>query len=70
MVEVIGKQCELVEADLQLLRDDHAIRESELVVGFRDEVRDQMRNVREEVERLGRVVGEVASSKSCTDSVV
>jgi hypothetical protein len=57
LVEVIGEQCELVEADLQLLRDGHAISESERDVKFKDRVRNEMRSVKEEVERLGSVVG-------------
>jgi hypothetical protein len=57
MVEVIGQQCELIEADLQLLEDGHAISESERDIEFKDRVRNVMRSVREDVERLGSVVG-------------
>jgi hypothetical protein len=57
MVGVVGQQCELVEADLQLLRDGHAISESERDVEFKDRVRNEMLSVKEEVERLGSVVG-------------
>jgi hypothetical protein len=42
---------------LQLLRDGHAISESERDVKFKDRVRNEMRSVKEEVERLGSVVG-------------
>jgi hypothetical protein len=42
---------------LQLLRDGHAISESERDVEFKDRVRNEMLSVKEEVERLGSVVG-------------
>jgi hypothetical protein len=57
MVDAIEEQGELVEADLQLLRNGHAILENEKDVGFKDKVRTEMRRVKAEVERLGRVVG-------------
>ncbi|KAF2026367.1 hypothetical protein EK21DRAFT_115930 [Setomelanomma holmii] len=56
MIEVMDEQGERVKADLQLLRDGNAISESERDVGFKKRVSEEMRSVKEEVARLGRVV--------------
>jgi hypothetical protein len=57
MVEAVEEQGKLVQADLQLLRNGHTILENEKDVGFKNKIKAEMRSVKEEVERLGRVVG-------------
>jgi hypothetical protein len=56
-IEIVKEQGELVEADLQLLRDGNAISESERDVGFKRRVCEEIQSVKDEVARLGRVVG-------------
>lgn len=59
-MKVIDGQGELVEADLQLLRDGNTITESERdveFIEFKRRVTQEVRTVKQEVERLGRVFG-------------
>ncbi|KAH7071874.1 hypothetical protein BKA63DRAFT_492539 [Paraphoma chrysanthemicola] len=56
MVEVVNEQVELIANDLQVLRDGNAISENERDVGFKRRVCEEMRSVREEIARLGRLV--------------
>jgi hypothetical protein len=60
LIEVVSEQVELVEADLQLLRDGNAILESERDLGFKKRVGAEVERAKREVERLGRVVGDGA----------
>ncbi|KAH7406760.1 hypothetical protein DE146DRAFT_404176 [Phaeosphaeria sp. MPI-PUGE-AT-0046c] len=56
MMEVVSVQVELVEADMQLLRDGNAILESERDLDFKRRVEEELVFVDTEVERLGRIV--------------
>ncbi|CAO2651427.1 Nn.00g039970.m01.CDS01 [Neocucurbitaria sp. VM-36] len=57
--EIVQEQLEFVEADLQILRDENVVLESERNPEFRRRVRAEMERVKGEVERLGRVVAHV-----------
>jgi hypothetical protein len=55
---IVDDQIKLVEADLQLLRDSNAVSENKRDVGLQRTVNEEMRSIKEEVARLGRVVSE------------
>ncbi|OAL53048.1 hypothetical protein IQ07DRAFT_533701 [Pyrenochaeta sp. DS3sAY3a] len=55
LIEVVNEQVELVKADLQSLREGNAISESERNFDFKIRLSEEMRSVKEEVIRLGRV---------------
>jgi hypothetical protein len=55
----VSEQVELIETDLQVLRDGNAISESERDVRFQRRVGEEMGSVREEIVRLGRVIEDV-----------
>ncbi|KAJ4363420.1 hypothetical protein N0V83_009713 [Neocucurbitaria cava] len=57
--QVVYQQVELLEADLQTLRDENAVLDSERDPEFRRRVELEIGLVNGEVERLGRVVGRV-----------
>jgi hypothetical protein len=56
LVDVVNEQVEMVEADLQLLRDGNVIAESERDVGFKRRVGTEVESAKREVERLGAVI--------------
>jgi hypothetical protein len=58
--EIINQQVGLVEADLQMLRDENVVLESERDPEFRRRVGAEVERVRGEVERIGRVVEDVS----------
>jgi hypothetical protein len=57
MIEVVEEQGKRVEVDLQLLRGSNTILESERDVGFKRRVTEEIWRVKEEIARLGSVVG-------------
>lgn len=56
MIEVVDVQVGLIEVDMQLMRDGNAILESERDLDFKRRVEGEVRTVKMEVERLGRIV--------------
>tara|TARA_R110002003_G_scaffold296_3_gene18623 strand:- start:8176 stop:8361 length:186 start_codon:yes stop_codon:yes gene_type:complete len=54
--EVVNLQVELIKADLQLLRDESVVSESERDPGFRERVRAELDLV---AERMGHLVQNV-----------
>ena len=60
MNEIVNQQVGLVEADLQMLRDENVALESERDPEFRRRVGGEVERVRGEVERIGRVVEDVS----------
>jgi hypothetical protein len=58
--EIVNQQVGLVEADLQMLRDENVVLESERDPEFRRRVGAEVERVRGEVERIGRVVEDVS----------
>jgi len=58
--EIVYQQVDLVEADLQMLRDENVVLESERNPEFRGRVMEEVRSVRREAERIGRVVADVS----------
>jgi hypothetical protein len=56
MEEVVEQQIELMEADLQMLRDENVVLESERDPGFRMRVGAEVEWARLEAERIGRMV--------------
>jgi hypothetical protein len=54
--EVVNLQVELIKADLQLLRDESVVSESERDSGFRERVRAELDLV---TERMGHLVQNV-----------
>ena len=60
MNEIVNQQVDLVEADLQMLRDENVVLESERNPEFRGRVIEEVRSVRREAERIGRVVADVS----------
>lgn len=57
--EVVVEQIGHIESDLQMLKDENVVLESERYPEFRVRVQEEMGRVREEVERLGSIVGHV-----------
>lgn len=60
MNEIVNQQVGLVEGDLHMLRDKNVVLESERDPEFRRRVMAEVERVRGEVERIGRVVGDVS----------
>jgi hypothetical protein len=58
LTDMVEEQVELVRADLQMLKDENVVLESERDPGFRKRVGVEMERVTAEVERLAKVVGE------------
>jgi hypothetical protein len=58
--EIVNQQVGLVEADLQMLRDENVVLESERDPEFRRRVGAEVERARGEVERIGRVVENVS----------
>jgi hypothetical protein len=56
LLEAVEEQVELVRANLQVLRDENVVLESERDPGFRRRVGAEMERVMGQVEELGRVV--------------
>lgn len=56
MTEVVKVQVESIEADMQMLRDGNAILESERDTDFKKRVEEEVRTVKRDLDRLGRVV--------------
>jgi hypothetical protein len=57
LLKVVNEQVGQLEADLQILRDGNQITESERDVDFKKRVGMEVQSARQEVERLGGVVG-------------
>ncbi|KAF2194396.1 hypothetical protein K469DRAFT_495226, partial [Zopfia rhizophila CBS 207.26] len=57
--EIVNQQVGLVEADLQMLRDENVVLESERDPEFRRRVGAEVERVKWEVDRIGRVVEDV-----------
>lgn len=60
-IEIIKRQVESIEADLQVLGDSNAISESEMDLEFKNRLRGELHTIKEEVEQLADVVGQVSS---------
>ncbi|KAF2462919.1 uncharacterized protein BDR25DRAFT_298822 [Lindgomyces ingoldianus] len=58
--EVVNQQVGLVEADLQMLRDENVVLESERDPEFRRRVEVEVERVKGEVDRIGRMVEDVS----------
>jgi hypothetical protein len=54
--EVISQQVGLAEADLQILRDENVVLESERNPQFRRQVRSELERVKGDIDRIGHVV--------------
>ncbi|RYP50632.1 hypothetical protein DL768_003914 [Monosporascus sp. mg162] len=58
--EIVNQQVGLIEADLQMLRDENVMLESERDPEFRRRVGAEVERVKGEVDRIGRVVEDVS----------
>ena len=58
--ETVEQQVALVEANLQILRDENVVLQSERDPEFRTRLAAEVESVQREVDRMGRVVGDVS----------
>jgi hypothetical protein len=54
--EIVNQQIRLVEADMQMLRDDNVVLESERNPQFRNRLAVEVERVKLEVDRIGHIV--------------
>jgi hypothetical protein len=59
IIEHVNQQCSYISADLQMLRDDNAMAESERDPDYRDRVKVEAKRVTDEVRRICGVVQDV-----------
>jgi hypothetical protein len=59
MMKRVSQQCSYISADLQMLRDDNVVVESERDPEYRDSVKVEVKRVADEVRRICGIVQDI-----------